>query len=220
MYLKNNFFICVGNWSFFIKENKKIKKLQLYFFLQIFLGKLFRIKFSINAMKGNLILTPKNVQVFERTIEMLENSIVEMRQVVNNMIPESLVKFGLNVTLKEMCEDINNSEKMQINYQSSGIENISLDQTLSLHIYRIAEQRINNILKEATAKNVELSLVKQETKLTVIIDDDGIGFDDAVLNTTFGIGWDNIRNQIDFLKGTLDVHSKKEGTLVRIEISV
>ena len=171
-------------------------------------------------MKGNLILTPKNVQVFERTIEMLENSIVEMRQVVNNMIPESLVKFGLNVTLKEMCEDINNSEKMQINYQSNGIENLFLDQTISLHVYRIAEQLIKNIIREKTAKNVELKVVKQDKKMTVIIVDDGIGFDTTVLNIKSGIGWNNIRNQIDFLKGTLDLHSKKEGNLVRIKIAV
>lgn len=171
-------------------------------------------------MKGNLILTPENVQVFERTIEMLENSIVEMRQVVNNMIPESLVKFGLNTTLKDLCEDINNSGKMHINYQSSGIENLFLDQTFALQAYRIAEQRINNILKEATAKNVVLRLVKQETKLTVIIDDDGIGVDTTNFGATASIGWNNIQKQIDFLKGTLDVHSKKEGTLVRIEISI
>jgi signal transduction histidine kinase len=171
-------------------------------------------------MKGNLILTPENVQVFERTIEMLENSIVEMRQVVNNMIPETLIKYGLNATLKDLCEDINNSGKMQISYQSSGIENLFLDQTFALLVYRIAEQRINNILKEATAKNVLLRLVKQETKLTVIIDDDGNGVDTTNFSASASIGWNNIQKQIDFLKGTLDVHSKKEGTLVRIEISV
>ena len=60
-------------------------------------------------MKGNLIMTPENQQAFERSMDMLDSSIKEMRRVAHNMMPEALVKFGLDTALKDFCNDINQS---------------------------------------------------------------------------------------------------------------
>ncbi len=51
-------------------------------------------------MKGNLVMTPENQQSFERSMDMLDSSIKEMRRVAHNMMPEALVKFGLNTALQ------------------------------------------------------------------------------------------------------------------------
>ncbi|MEO6681730.1 MAG: tetratricopeptide repeat protein, partial [Ginsengibacter sp.] len=66
-------------------------------------GMLSGIKFSMNNMKGNLIMTPENAQAFERSMDMLDSSIKEMLRVAHNMMPESLVKFGLDTALKDFC---------------------------------------------------------------------------------------------------------------------
>ena len=78
-------------------------------------------------MKGNLIMTPDNAQAFERSMDMLDSSIKEMRRVAHNMMPEALVKFGLETALKDFCNDINQSGALQINYQSIGMENAKVD---------------------------------------------------------------------------------------------
>ena len=54
-------------------------------------GMLSGIKHSLNAMKGNLVMTPENHQAFERSMDMLDSSIREMRRVAHNMMPEALV---------------------------------------------------------------------------------------------------------------------------------
>jgi signal transduction histidine kinase len=80
-------------------------------------GMLSGIKYSLNTMKGNLIMTPDNHQAFERSMDMLDSSIKEMRRVAHNMMPEALVKFGLDTALKDFCNDINQSGALQVSYR-------------------------------------------------------------------------------------------------------
>ena len=88
-------------------------------------GMLSGIKYSFNTMKGNLIMTPENTQAFERSMDILDSSIKEMRRVAHNMMPEALVKFGLDTALKDFCNDINNSGALQVSYQSIGLQKFS-----------------------------------------------------------------------------------------------
>jgi len=184
-------------------------------------GMLSGIKYSLNTMKGNLIMTPDNAQAFERSMDMLDSSIKEMRRVAHNMMPESLVKFGLDTALKDFCNDINKSGALQVSYQSIGLENEMIEQTTSITIYRIVQELINNTMKHAAAKAAIVQVAKTDGRLSVTVEDDGKGFDTAILNPSKGMGWSNIQNRVEFLKGTLDVQSEKgKGTSVHIELNI
>ena len=184
-------------------------------------GMLSGIKYSFQNMKGNLIMTPDNAQAFERSMDMLDSSIKEMRRVAHNMMPEALVKFGLDTALKDFCNDINLSGALQVSYQSIGLENVVIDQTTAITIYRIVQELINNTMKHAAAKSTIVQVTKTNGQLSVTVEDDGKGFDTGILKQSKGIGWDNIKNRIDFLKGKLDVRSETgKGTSVLIELNV
>src|SRR6185436_16432928 len=83
-------------------------------------GLLSGVKFSLSNMKDNLIITPDNMTVFERSLDMIDTSIKELRRVAHNMMPEMLVKFGLDEALKEYCNSINATKLLTVNYQSFG----------------------------------------------------------------------------------------------------
>jgi len=184
-------------------------------------GMLSGIKFSFQTMKGNLVMTPQNQQTFERSMDMLDSSIKEMRRVAHNMMPESLVRFGLETALKDYCNDINSSGALQINYQSIGLEDYDFEQTMSITIYRIIQELINNILKHASAKTAIVQVTKSDSLLSITVEDDGKGFDPEILDQSKGMGWINIRNRVDFLKGKLDVNSQADnGTSVQIEFTI
>jgi signal transduction histidine kinase len=179
------------------------------------------IKYSMNTMKGNLIMTPENQQAFERSMDMLDSSIKEMRRVAHNMMPEALVKFGLDTALKDFCNDINQSGALNVNYQSIGMEAAAVDQTTAITVYRIVQELINNTMKHAAAKNAIVQLSKENNKLSITVEDDGKGFDTAILQGAKGIGWTNIQNRVEFLKGKLDINSGEgKGTSVLIEMNV
>ena len=182
-------------------------------------GMLSGIKHSFTAMKGNLIMTPENHQAFERSLDMLDSSIHEMRRVAHNMMPEALVSFGLDTALNDFCNDINQSGALKITYQSFGLEDVEIDQTISINLYRIVQELINNTMKHSGAASAIVQLTKSNEQLSVTVEDDGNGFDTTILKTNKGIGWVNIQNRLDFLKGKLDITSKKgEGTSVHIEL--
>ncbi|MDN3655604.1 sensor histidine kinase [Ferruginibacter paludis] len=184
-------------------------------------GMLSGIKYSFNSMKGNLVMTPETNKAFERSLDMLDSSIQEMRRVAHNMMPETLVKFGLDAALKDFCSDINQSGALQLNYQSIGLNNVPIDQTTAITIYRIVQELVNNTLKHAAASTAIVQVTKSTGELSVTVEDDGKGFDAAILNQAKGIGWSNIQNRVDFLKGKLDIHSQPgRGTSVLIELSV
>ena len=184
-------------------------------------GMLSGIKYSLNTMKGNLIMTPDNANAFERSIDMLDSSIKEMRRVAHNMMPETLVKFGLDTALKDFCNDINQSGVLKINYQSIGLENILLEQTMSITVYRIVQELVNNIIKHANATKAILQLSSSGEQLFVTVEDDGKGFDTALLKLSTGLGWSNIQSRVDFLKGKFDVQSNEiNGTSIHIEFNL
>ncbi|MCJ7468591.1 MAG: sensor histidine kinase [Maribacter sp.] len=184
-------------------------------------GMLSGIKYSFQTIKGNMVMTQENQQVFERSMDMLDSSIQEMRRVAHNMMPESLLKFGLDTALKDYCNHINKTGAVKINYLSMGMEEAAIDQTVAITIYRITQELINNILKHAAAENVIVQVTKTGTQLVVTVEDDGQGFDTLILDRSKGIGWTNIGHRVEFLKGSLNVDSEySKGTSVHIEITV
>ena len=172
-------------------------------------------------MKGNLIMTPENHQAFERSMDMLDSSIREMRRVAHNMMPEALVKFGLDTALKDFCNDINQTGALKVSYQSFGMEDAVMEQTTAITIYRIVQELINNTMKHADARTAVVQVTKTGNRISITTEDDGKGFDTAILNQAKGIGWSNIQNRVDFLKADLDVRSDKDkGTSVHIELNI
>lgn len=157
----------------------------------------------------------------ERSIDMLDGSIKEMRRVAHNMMPEALVNFGLDTALKDFCNDINQSGALQVSHQSIGLENAVIKQTTSITIYRIVQELLNNIMKHASAKNALVQVSKTNADISITVEDDGKGFDTVILKGTKGLGWSNLRSRIDYLKGKIDVQSAPgKGTSVLVEIAI
>lgn len=134
------------------------------------------------------------------------------------MMPEALVKFGLDTALKDFCFDINQSGALQLTYQSFGLENATIESSTAITIYRIVQELINNTLKHASASTAIVQVTKSDSHLSVTVEDNGKGFETALLNQSKGIGWSNIQNRVDFLKGKLDVQSQPgKGTSVMMD---
>lgn len=183
-------------------------------------GMMSGIKYSLQTMKKNLIMTPENQQAFERSMDMLDSSINEMRRVAHNMMPEALVKFGLDTALSDFCEDINHSGALQVSYQSIGMDKIEIDQTTAITIYRVIQELINNTMKHAAAKTAIVQVTKTNDIISITVEDDGKGFNPAILQPSMGMGWSNIQSRVQYLKGKLDVQSGQgKGTSVHIELN-
>ena len=183
-------------------------------------GLLSGVKFSLSNMKDNLIITPDNMTVFERSLDMIDTSIKELRRVAHNMMPEMLTKFGLGEALKEYCNTINATKLLTVKYQSHGMT-ARMDKSSEIIIYRIIQELLNNTLKHAAAKEAFVQLIREDSRLNIVVEDNGKGFNANLPENNKGAGWANIRSRVEYLKGQLDIHSEQgKGTLVNIEFNV
>jgi signal transduction histidine kinase len=182
-------------------------------------GLLSGVKFSLSNMKDNLIITPDNMTVFERSLDMIDTAIKELRRVAHNMMPELLTKFGLDEALKEYCHTVNSTKFLSVKYQSVGMDT-RIEKSSEIIIYRIIQELLNNIMKHSAATEAMVQLIKDNNRLSIIVEDNGKGFNTDFKNNT-GAGLTSIQSRVDYLKGQLDIHSEEgKGTLVNIEFNL
>ena len=167
---------------------------------------------------GNFISQQRAyIHEMQSPLNLLEDSIKEIREISHNMMPSSLTKFGLTSALKQLTNKVNATGKIQIQLQIVGLKE-RFDDKIELMLYRIVQEVISNIIKHAGAKKVNIELVKHDTELILIIEDDGRGFDTE--NTeNHGIGLKNIATRVEYLNGNVNFDSSiGRGTSVVIEI--
>jgi two-component system, NarL family, sensor kinase len=177
-------------------------------------------KYSFNHMKENLIITPENAAAFEKSMGMLDKSISELRRVAHNMMPEALMKFGLDTALKDFCNSVEQSGALQLTYQSFGLEESSIPEVASAAVYRIVQELVNNILKHSNATTALVQLIRKDAALSITVEDNGKGFDASILQHSDGMGYLNLKNRMAYMNGSIDIQTGPgKGTSVNIEIS-
>jgi two-component system NarL family sensor kinase len=176
-------------------------------------------KYSFNHMKQNLIISEENAAAFEKSMDMLDKSIAELRRVAHNMMPEALMKFGLDTALRDFCSSVDQSGAVQLTYQSFGLNETTVPEVVSASVYRIVQELVNNILKHAEATTAMVQLIGKDGKLSITVEDNGRGFARKVLENSGGIGYTSLQNRVTYLKGSIDLQtSPGKGTAVHIEL--
>jgi len=183
-------------------------------------GLLSGVKLQLGAMKGNLILTEENGIAFNRVLSNLEESISEMRRVAHNMMPETLLKFGLPQALLDYSNGLSQQQDFTIQCEFRGMEK-RMDNSTELVIYRIVQELINNAVKHSGATAILVQIMRHdEERLNITVEDNGKGFDpkDAGYNSA---GLRNISSRVKYLNGKMDIQSEPgSGASVYIECEI
>jgi two-component system NarL family sensor kinase len=135
------------------------------------------------------------------------------------MVPETLLDFGLETALKDLCE-FHMRDDLHIAFESFNIEkNIGL--SVQLNIYRIVQELLSNAIKHAHSRNIILQCTQNDTVFLITIEDDGVGFDTTKKAHRKGMGLENLQNRISFLNGHFEITSAvNEGTTINIELNI
>jgi two-component system, NarL family, sensor kinase len=183
-------------------------------------GMLSIVKSKLTGMKGNYILNQENVGQFDHAINLLDDSIKELRRVSHNMMPEALVKFGLKDALRDLCDQIAADKKYSIKINYFG-ESKRLESSLEITIYRIALELVNNSLKHANAGEILVQVVQEDNRIHLTVMDNGKGFDPAKVDTTKSSGLQNIRARVESFNGRIDIDSQPgKGTEIGVEFEI
>jgi two-component system, NarL family, sensor kinase len=173
----------------------------------------------LSGLKLNLSRLTSNSTDLKEVNNQLDNSIKELRQIAQNMMPESLLKLGLNAALQDLCLRYSSSTIL-IQFHSLGIQD-SISESQQIAIYRIVQELINNAIKHANASNILVSCTQNNSRFFITVEDNGKGFDLKKETSVVSMGLKNIKNRVEFLNGKLEIDSEPEnGTAFNIELNV
>ena len=173
----------------------------------------------LSGLKIHLKLAEKeNALSAAEVNNLLDKSIKELRNISQNLMPESLLKLSLEHALRDLCM-ANSNAKTQIEFQYL-IQKPNLPKNYEIVIYRIIQELLNNALKYAKASLILVSCSQNKDTFFITVEDNGVGFDIMDKNNN-GMGLRNIKNRVEILKGKLEIESEvNKGTSAYIELKV
>lgn len=158
-------------------------------------------------------------EALEKCQRNLNLAMEEIRQLSQSLVAPSLGGIGLDQALRKLLDYFPLSASLKLDLDTSGYTRDIADEGIKLTCYRIAQVQLNNIIKHARARSASIVLDRTPEWLSLIITDDGIGFNPA--KKTSGIGLRNIQNRVGFYNGMVKVESAPgAGCTLRITIPV
>lgn len=180
-------------------------------------GMLSSVKINLSGWVAGHPESPQD-QGLQKIIDQLDGSVGELRRIARNMMPETLLKFGLETALKDLCE-FYMREGLHIEFQHFNIHT-SLPLSWQINIYRIIQEVLSNAIRHANATNIILQCSQNEPVFFITIEDNGKGFDQVEPGNKNGLGLLNVKSRVDYMKGKMAISSAAgEGTVVNIELS-
>ncbi|MBT6965533.1 MAG: tetratricopeptide repeat protein [Flavobacteriales bacterium] len=168
--------------------------------------------FTMDISKLNKIIADK-----EDELENLKGVQDNIRDLSHSLVP---VSFDGNNFIHLIENKISSRFSKDINcniqtHPKDEINNISND--LKFNVYRILQNLAANIIKHSKAKNASLQVIGHEDHLTIIVEDDGVGFNPN--NTNAGVGLDIIEKRALLFDGKVEIDSKEgSGSTIIVDL--
>jgi signal transduction histidine kinase len=163
--------------------------------------------------KDNTLLAEQHLARIEQAAQ---QALKEMRLLVYELRPSNDLDEGLGIALQRRLEAVEKRSGIQARLNVQG--ELHLDPAISMALFRIAEEALNNTLKHAQASAVQVVLRADDGQLILEIIDNGRGFDPSE-NPRGGMGLANMRERTAALGGTLEIVSTvSEGTRVAVRL--
>lgn len=137
-------------------------------------------------------------------------SLEDLRNVSRSLHPEILKSFGLVLALEQLIDRLKKSTTLIIKKQIEEIDYL-IDEDTELHIYRIVQEMLNNVVRHAQASHVWFRVRDFPTYIQFEVQDNGVGMREDLLNGfSVGIGLHSMRDRSKMIGGQLEIKSKEE----------
>ncbi len=132
----------------------------------------------------------------------LATAITINRRIVERLRPGLLDHFGLSPALQALFEEQGRSAGLEVVLRLPQ-EPLELSPEAGICLYRVAEEALDNVVKHAQARRIDLQVVRQATRCVMTLRDDGVGFEPSRLEGLGTVGLPLIRERLGALGGRL-----------------
>jgi len=166
---------------------------------------------NLLLIKNSLTLNP------DKTPSLIDKTIEDIRFISRNLHPIQLEKFGITKAIENIVEDLNNLTTIFFSEELDNIDNF-FPKEKEIYLYRIIQECFNNILKHSGASAAKISIIKDDNKVTIIIQDNGTGFSfEKNKDKQKSFGLKSLQERVTFLKAKISFDSENnKGTTITI----
>jgi signal transduction histidine kinase len=140
-----------------------------------------------------------------RLRELVVGTLQDVRRLAVQLRPKALDDFGLVAAVEHLVHTFSEATTIRVDLEAQ-LGDQRLPAEVETTLYRIIQEALTNIVKHAGASRVSILLVRGSGSATVVIEDDGQGFDPAKLREE-GMGIIGMRERVELHEGRLTVES-------------
>ena len=144
-------------------------------------------------------------ELLSSAVTYIMGAIEEIRKLSKTLITPIIKDIGLVEAIEGLAQDIMQVNPVTINLDAGGLQQETLNEKFKLNVFRIVQEQVNNILKHAQAKQINIIFKQISHHILICINDDGIGFDTNARKR--GVGISNIFNRAGIYKGDVKITS-------------
>jgi len=176
------------------------------------------IKLNLNTMTPSL--PDRQEEKWRESKDLLTKVIQDLRGLSRTLNTDFIRDIGLAGAVRQQLGMLDRSGLYKIRLELLGEEK-ALPANRELVVYRVIQELLNNIVKHAEATAIRLCMRYEPERLTVVVEDDGVGFDPEHLavQERSGIGLRNVLNRISMINGTATIQSARgAGTKITLHL--
>lgn len=169
-----------------------------------------------------MLLTKKTKTSGNAEMESLAtNTLQELRAISRGLHPATLERLGPTAAIRTMIDEVDANTSIFFTHEIDDIDTL-LSKEASLHLYRIIQEVLNNMVKHAEAKAASITIEKKKNTIEAIIMDNGKGFEHAEkLKTSDSLGMKTLLERAKILHSKIDIKSQiNKGTTVTLIIPI
>jgi signal transduction histidine kinase len=169
----------------------------------------------------NADLSPKLAEQLNLASKVTQQTIHDLRRLSHHLHPHQLDRLGLGIAIESVANETLSDAGIILNCQIDAINHL-VNKDQALHIYRIVQEAVKNIIRHAEADTVTISLIHDNNAIALSISDNGKGIDLIWLKRrdfSQAFGLSSIQERVQLLTGTFNIFNANPSGLT-LEISV
>jgi signal transduction histidine kinase len=173
----------------------------------------------LTSIRIRVELMENNESLKQDLKNQINETIAEIKRISYNVMPQALVDYGLEAALKGLCDNIGKFSSIVIDFRYIQEAQVKHEFELSTTVFRIVQEGLNNIVKHSQATDVNLHILDRDDSIYLILEDNGVGFDENGDEFKPGSGLHNMKERAKLLNGTTEIHSiPGTGTVIEVTI--
>ena len=157
--------------------------------------------------------------LIDKTNKIIGDVIENLHNISHSLNSNFIRHIGLIDSISKELENVRLSKKVTCNLEVNG-ESFSMNPEKEIHIFRIAQEAIQNCIKHANATIINFTFDYKPESFTMKISDNGKGFDKNNVYAMKGLGFLNMFQRARYVHGLLEVQSApSEGTTILLTLN-